>query len=122
MVFSRYDILNSYKSLAGKTLDTMKNGLKSIRILNFLVERLEEEKLNERLEEEKPQKANARKRKRVKAKEEAKEAKNNEEALPPRAKGTRKTSRPDQPSSKRRRRVGDAEPASPTSATQTKGK
>jgi len=98
MVFSRYEILNSYKSLTGKTLDTMRNGLESIRILHFLDERLEEEKLHERLEEKKPQKADAKKRKRVKAKKEeakeAKEARNDEKAFPPRTKGTRIISRP----------------------------
>jgi hypothetical protein len=109
MVFSRYDILNSYNSLAGKTLNTMRNGLRSIRIVHFLVERLEQEKLHERLEEGKPQQADAKKRKRVKA-EKAKDAKNNEEALPPRAKGTRKISR-SPPRSKRQKRVGGAEPA-----------
>jgi hypothetical protein len=71
--------------------------------------RLEQEKLHERLEEGKPQQADAKKRKRVKA-EKAKDAKNNEEALPPRAKGTRKISR-SPPRSKRQKRVGGAEPA-----------
>jgi hypothetical protein len=77
--------------------------------LNFFVERLEEKK---------PQKANAEKRKRVEAKtKEANEAQNNEKALQPRAKGPRRSSRPNQPNSKRQKRAGSAEPVSPTPAT-----
>ncbi|KAF2848318.1 hypothetical protein T440DRAFT_470194 [Plenodomus tracheiphilus IPT5] len=41
LLFSRHDILNSYRSLAGKTVDEMINGIRSIRILDFLQERSE---------------------------------------------------------------------------------